>query len=377
MGLGAFHVPHLTRVLLGIEAEHYPSGNSQLVRHDGHRSGVLLVITHQDRTLEHRGQALRRVPGTGAVAVLGAIRVVAVGPELGLDGHHLLEGGGLALGVLDGQRRHDLGDPFQFRQRGIPRDGGTQFRSLLLGGFCGRGGLQSVDVPRFRSGRRENLLSALVEVGAVGHQIGPVPGELQPARRSGQWHPDPVVLADRDLQSRAGLDVLGDAATRAQVVVGVLGHVEHVAVVGVHDRQSQPAPSGHAGDREQGRVLLLHLVAAVAHQGRGVVAQVQRGSDVVAQHVAVSVASGDSRGHDRRRDPDTEQCRRRHRPAESLGRLGLVVHQDVSVVGALGHCLVNPHPHQHARAESGPEPRRGRCGAHPHGDAHDQQHQGW
>ena len=358
-------------MLLRVETHHHASGHPKLVGHDRHGGGVLLVVADQRGAAEHRGKPFGGVPRAGLL--VGAVGVVAILAEPGLDRDHALEVRSHALRVFGGAGGEHLGNALQPRQRFTSCGLRPQLSPLLRGRLRRDRRLQQIAVTRNQGTGGESLIRSAVVVSPLRQFDGALTQELQPARDTGLRHPDVGVLGHFDGQVCAGLNILGHGTSGAQVLVGLLGHVEHVPVVAVHHRQPQPRTLRHAGHREQRRVLEVQLHQPVAHQRRRIVPQIKRRGDPVAQHLPVSSGTRRGGGPDSARGGQPQDHCGGHRLTRNMRRVSPAVDQNVGVVTALSRQLMQPHPRNHSQPQRSPKPQRRGRSPHPEGDAEPQE----
>ena len=296
---------HAARRALAVGAHDDAGVDALRVQHEGHEGRVLLVIAHQRLGADHALDAILRGPGTRIDRVL--VGVVAVRVQELLDRAGLLQVRARGRRVIRRQGVHVLRDvrvspgvarrvhAGELRIRVFAQHRRAQRVAQLPGRARRQGGI-----------RPQVVVQAILLLGRVGG--GGVktqdrhladrgyPGSQQLRGRHRGLHARRVCAAARDRRPHAA--VSGGAVRRVRDA-----HAEGRPVVHVHRAQAHARLLGHVGHADQGFVLEVLVVVAVAGQRRGVLARVHGRLDDVASDDALRGRGSQQGGRgDRRSD---------------------------------------------------------------------------
>ena len=228
---------------------------------------------------------------TGEVPVLGEVTLDSSGPT---------QLGNLAAGHLQSQRRHPIG---QIAVR-CPALGRGRHASELAVGQCRcNDRLKGVTgVSGHRCAQRS--LRPTVEMQAGSQLLGVCAGERPVVGDAHRGQPRPDKTGGGDLDCRPTAGRRGGQAFGRPVVAALpgsrVGHAEDDAVVGVHHREPDAGAGRQPAHCDQRCALQVGGVVPKRRQRRGVLLNVERRLDQVAQHRAV--VEGGAGGGDRQRD---------------------------------------------------------------------------
>ncbi|KNC32505.1 hypothetical protein FF38_06329, partial [Lucilia cuprina] len=274
-------------LVVGVPPHHDAGRHAELRGHEGHGDRVLLVVADHLLAAEQRRDAGGAMTGEGEDLVAEAVAEEALRVQVALEGPRPLDGRLGARGRLRREVGDLLGDAALLRhlqrREGDIRQGG-------VAGLLGHDRLDRVGVALCEADRGDRGSRRIVEMGRAGELGRPRPVEGEVADGTDIRHPHAVEVADLHAHGRRGArrgrgHVRADRRERAGRAGAVIRDVVHDAVVRIHRRQSHPAVLGQPGDGEQRLVGVVADVAAERLQRTGVLRDIERRNDEVAQDV--------------------------------------------------------------------------------------------